>query len=709
MKFRALLVVTAAFYAGREVVNFLLELDNVVPRALPESDTSSAAREGESEPGSDEAATPTIEVASDDDQEIREANRALMFTLGGFTAAGLGLLYRPLRFLSLPLLAYGMLPVAQNAWRSYTGERRLTYPIVELAQATTELLLGRLVLTAGGLLLYTGGNRMLVGMRRRARQLFVETVSSAEDGAWVLRDDAEVLVPFDAIVVGDQIVIRAGDSIPVDGCIVEGVVGVDQSALTGEAGLVELTVGDSVLAATTVLSGDAIISAERTSRETVMARVVSLLATTTSYEQSLRDRVSRVTDRSVRPTLALAGYGLLTRGPGGLIAGLWTNALDMMWVTSPLSMFNTLQAAGEAEILIKDGRSLEIVSDVDFVVFDKTGTLTVDQLELVAIYSGEADAHDDHALLRLAAALERRQSHPLARAIVRAASGDPDPLPEVEGHEITVGFGVRGRVAGRDVLVGSRRYLAEVGVVLPESFTRVFTAAEQRGHTAISIAIDGHYAGALELAPTVRGDAGAVVEYLRERGVELMVLSGDEEGPTRVLAEALGISRYRSGALPEDKVAVINALQAAGRRVCFVGDGINDALAMRRANLSVSLAGASSIAAESAQVILRADGLRRLPTMFELGDHYAADQRLILGASVAVTTLNAAGLILANFSLLPIVGLYAAGALVSFSAALMPSVRDYRRLESPAEPEVLRPRLALPRASDRASADVACD
>lgn len=669
----SLLWMGAAYLSGREVVVFLQEQgqDREPPVAPPpppdpppEDDLASGIQTLREPP------TPRDEA-----EELRTANRTLGLAAGGAVAAGFGMfLYPALSLLSVPLLIAGIVPAAKHAWRESRAKKQLSYAGLEIVQAASELALGQVFLTAGGWLLYAGGKRLLISTRRDARDALIASVTHAAIGAWVERDGVEVLTPLDQIQIGDRVVVRGGDQIVVDGRLVAGVLGVDQRALTGESGLVELTVGDVAHAGTTVLSGEGVLIAERTGRETVMARVEVLLASATSYEQQLTTRVTRVTERSVRPTLALAAFGLLTRGPLGIIGGFWTNSLDMAWMSAPYSMLNTIRTANRTGIVVKDGRSLELISKVDTVIFDKTGTLTLDRLTVAAVRC--TGAFDEASLLRLAAAIEQYQSHPIARAIVEATRHDPRPLPPTEGRRIEIGHGVRGRAGGHELLIGSARLFALEGVAVPAQIGDLEDTAARRGHSTIYVAVDGRCAGVVELAPQIRPEARAVIERLRARGLAVMILSGDDEGPTRALAEALGVERFIARALPEAKMAVIDELKAEGHCVCFVGDGINDVLAMHHANVSVAVAGAASLAMESAQVVL-ASGLECLVALFEIGDDFSADQRLIMNSALATTTLSAFGFIVAGFGLPALVGVYSLGVGLSVFSSMRPSLRSY--------------------------------
>jgi heavy metal translocating P-type ATPase len=650
-----LLALGAAVVTGREYLKFFrAELGKGEPEPEPE-----ALPEPEPEP-------------SDIEDEVRASEDSLALTAGAAVMFGAGALIHPVfRMFGFPLLFAGMLPSAVQAWRSLRSEGRLHYVGLELMQSVAETVAGFPGLTVAGWGIFTGGQRMLLATRRGTRQELLGAFAQAAEHAWVIQDGVEVQIPLEQIRRGDLISIRAGDTVPVDGCIVEGAIGVDQRALTGESRLQEIGVGDSVLAVSVVLSGEAILRADRTGDETLAARVEALLANTKSYEQTLIDRISQSTERSVRPTLAIAGYGLLTRGPIGILGGLWTNALDMAWLTAPLSMLNTMRAASQFGILVKDGRSLEQLATIDTFVFDKTGTLTLDEYEVCAVHTRAG--LDRQELLCIAAAVEGRMQHPIARAIVEAAR-DCAEFPHIDGIVHELGYGLRGVRCGEDVLLGSRRLMERHEVELPEPLAD----AEQHGHSLVYLALGGRYAGAIELTPRIRPEAEAVIARLRARGLEVMVLTGDDEDPTRALAAKLGIDRYFARVLPEGKADVVAKLQAEGRRVCFVGDGINDALAMHRANVSVSLGDASMLALESSQIVLRNNDLQLLEVLLQIGESFARDQRVVIGSSLIATAVNTTGFMLAKFSLGTIVFVYLTGFGTSLVTATLPRLRRYQ-------------------------------
>lgn len=667
-----LIWVAATTLVGKEFLEFFK--DSAAP---PDGDPGPTPQEPMSAAATAEAALTGDSRQPSDEQQVVAVDRAIALSGGALVLAAAGSVFTPwLRLMSLPVLVAALYPTARIEVRKAWAERRVRFQALEVGHTVIELAMGLLGLSASGWLVFSTGQRILLSTRREARSEFASAMSATTASVWLVRDGVEVEIPLERAVAGDLLVVRAGDSIPIDGHIVEGAIGVDQRALTGESTLRELGIGAPVRSATLVLSGHAIIHTERTGSDTVAARVEALIAGSTSYEQQLQARVTRLTDRSVRPTLLLAGYGLLTRGPVGVVGGLWSNALDIAWLSSPLSMRTTCQAAARLGILIKDGRSLELLGSVDTVIFDKTGTLTLDQFDIHAVHRIEPSMSEID-ILRLAAALEGHQPHPIARAIVAAAGRDPRPLPAVEHCLHEIGYGVRGVVDDRPVALGSRRMMASEGITaLPET-AEFAELAELAGRSLIYLAIDGRLAGAVELAPSVRPEALELVQGLQRRGLDVMMLSGDEDGPARLLAASLGIPRCYSRTLPEEKGLIIDALQAEGRRVLFVGDGINDAIALHRATVSISIRGASAVAVDSAQILVQEDALARIPALFAIGAHYTADQRKIEGAAKLSTAVNVTGFLLAGFNLGAVVGIYLAGFGASLAIASMPRIRGY--------------------------------
>ncbi len=307
--------------------------------------------------------------------------------------------------------------------------------------------------------------------------------------------------------------------------------------------------------------------------------------------------------------------------------------------TTPLTLMAYLDMSARSNILVKDGRSLELLSSIDTVVFDKTGTLTVDQPTVCGVHVCGDLGEDD--LLALAAAIEQHQSHPIAAAIREAADVQGLALPAVDETSVDVGYGLAVMLSGQRVQLGSQRYMGLSDVTIPDDLQQLASEQQAQGHSIVYLAVDGVLQGAIELQPTVRPEACAVVDALHHRGIELAMITGDQEAPAQALAATLGIDRVFANILPEQKADLVRELQAQGKQVMFVGDGINDSIALKQAKVSVSIAGATTVATDTAQIVLMDGTLMQLDTLFDLAERYERDlnRQYVMGIHVPAAYL----------------------------------------------------------------------
>ncbi|HXJ42236.1 MAG TPA: heavy metal translocating P-type ATPase, partial [Bryobacteraceae bacterium] len=503
--------------------------------------------------------------------------------------------------------------------------------------------------------------KLMLKTEDRSRQMLANMFGQQPRTVHVMVDGHEVEKPFEELIVGDVLVVHAGQMVPVDGAIWSGTAAVDQHVLTGEAQPAEKGPGDRVFAATVMLAGRVEVKVEKTGAETAAAQIRDLLANTTDFRTAIQARWVGVANQTVLPTLGLAALALPILGPVSALAVINSNYVAVLKVASPLGMLNFLQRASRAGILIKDGRALEAACKVDTVVFDKTGTLTEPEPHLGEIHTF-GDTHPDD-LLTCAAAVEANQAHPVARAILSAARASQLSLPDLDDARYDVGYGIQARIGERMIHVGSARYMAMQNIELPPAFGPQLEVIHSRGGSVIYVASNGHAAGALELRPTLRPEAKEVVARLKEMGLTLHIISGDHAAPTAALASDLGIEHFFAEVLPQDKSRLIRELQQKGRKVCFVGDGINDAIALKQADVSVSIRGASSLATDTAQMILMDESLRQLNQVFEVAHDYEANLKALLtttfvpglvslGSVFFLGAGNATALLLFNLSMI---------------------------------------------------------
>ena len=413
--------------------------------------------------------------------------------------------------------------------------------------------------------------------------------------------------------------------------------------------------------------------------ETVAAKIGDVLNKTASYQLALQSKGSKICHDFALPTLLMSALALTTLGPESGLAILNSSFGVTIRMSSPVTMLNLLNIASQNAILLKDGRSLDLLSEVDTVVFDKTGTLTLVRPDVARVVPLEGFATEP--LLALAAAAERGQSHPIALAIVAEAEGRGIVIPEIDQARYEVGYGIKVVIDGLSVLVGSDRFMALEGMTLPPELLEAQVEAHRRGNSLVLVAVDGRLGGAIELEPTIRPEAHEVLNALRQRGLDLVVISGDQEEPTRDLAKRLGMDRYFANILPEGKASLVEQLQDEGHIVCFVGDGINDSIALKKSNVSVSLRGSTTVATDAAQIVLMQESLQQLPFLFDLGDDMERGTRLGLIAGMVPGVITVGGVFLLGWGYLSTIGLSLLGLSSGMAAAVYPLYK-YRYLSA---------------------------
>ncbi|MGY0006771.1 heavy metal translocating P-type ATPase [Micromonospora sp. I033] len=426
----------------------------------------------------------------------------------------------------------------------------------------------------------------------------------------VLRGGQETRIPVDQLVVGDRFVVRPGEKVATDGVVDEGTSAVDASMLTGESVPVEVGPGDTVVGATVNAGGRLVVRATRVGGDTQlaqMARLVEQAQTGKAAVQRLADRISGV---FVPIVIALAagtlGWWL---GTGAGTAAAFTAAVAVLIIACPCALGLATPTAllvgtgrgAQLGILIKGPEVLESTRQVDTVVLDKTGTVTTGKMTLVDVLP--AEGVDAAELLRLAGALEGASEHPIARAVADGAA-EAGPLPAVTGFANAEGLGVTGTVDGREVVVGRLRLLRERGLDVPEEVVRAATGAEAAGRTAVLAGWDGRARGVLAVADVVKPTSRAAVARLRELGLTPVLLTGDNATVAKAVAAEVGIDEVIAEVLPADKVDVVERLQGEGRTVAMVGDGINDAAALARADLGLAMGTGTDVAIEASDLTL---------------------------------------------------------------------------------------------------------
>ena len=467
---------------------------------------------------------------------------------------------------------------------------------------------------------------LLAKTKNNSRKSLVNLFGHVPQFVWVVVDGVEVELPFEKLQIGDQVVVVAGQMIPVDGTISTGMASIDQHQLTGEARLAEKSIGDEVFASTVIRSGKITVRVEKAGQDTVAAQIGQILNRTADVNLAIQSRAESFLDTVIPSVLVVSAASLPLLGLNGALALLWCVPGYRMLVLGPMTMVNYLHILSRKGILIKDGKSLEELSDIDTIVFDKTGTLTQEIPFVSQVFCNPSTPLNgklsQEQLLTYAAAAEYRQTHPYARAILQAADEWALNIPHIDDIHYEVGYGVKVNLDGKVIRVGSERFMEMCGVTIPLEIKEEQARCHNEGYALVYVAIDEQLGGAIELQPTIRPEVKEVIRALHESGKNLYIISGDNEAPTRRLAQEVGIDHYFANTLPENKANLVKQLQEQGRSVCFVGDGINDAIALKQANVSISLRGATTIAMDTAQIVLMNGDLTQLPYLFDLSQEF---------------------------------------------------------------------------------------
>ncbi|GFZ90480.1 heavy metal translocating P-type ATPase [Nesterenkonia alkaliphila] len=464
----------------------------------------------------------------------------------------------------------------------------------------------------------------------------------------VLKEGREIRLPIKELSVDDQFVVRPGEKIATDGTVVSGASAVDMSMLTGESVPVEVAQGDPVVGATINTSGRLVVRASRIGADTQLAQMAQLVEQAQSGKAEVQRLADRISGIFVPIVLLITAVTLvLWLILGAPAEAAFTAAVAVLIIACPCALGLATPTAllvgtgrgAQQGILIKGPEVLESSRGLDTVVLDKTGTVTTGAMQVTSLLSArqwggenegsrlsraktsagaesseaiEESERSDSQLLRLAGGLESASEHPVARAITNAAreslgstQGTLPPPSQFRNHE---GRGVSGIVEGHQVLIGRRHLMGAHGVVLPEQVNGLISRAESRGSTAVLVAVDGEFSGVITVADTVKQTSAEAVAQLKALGMEPVLLTGDNQGAAQRVADEVGIQQVIAEALPEDKVQAVKELQAAGRTVAMVGDGVNDAAALAQAELGIAMGTGTDVAIDAADItVIRGD------------------------------------------------------------------------------------------------------
>jgi P-type Cu+ transporter len=527
--------------------------------------------------------------------------------------------------------------------------------------------------------------------------------------ARVLRSGAEIEVPIEEVIVGDEVLIRPGEKIPVDATVLSGQSAVDESMVTGESMPVAKHAGDTVIGATVNTTGSLRVRAEKVGADTMLAQIIRMVQQAQASRapiQRLADAISAYFVPVVIATAIVTFAVWLVVGPAPTLTRALVSAVAVLIIAcpcalglaTPLSIMVGTGKGARAGILIRSAEALETAHKLDTIVMDKTGTITTGKPALTDLRVTGTVAENE--LLMLVAAAEADSEHPISSAVVAGARDRGIELPVVSAFDSITGKGVRASVAGISVLVGTATLLAENGINTAE-LAHISAEFAAEGKTPILAAIDSHPAGVIAVADTVKDGSVAAIAALRRLGLQVVMITGDNAGTAAAIARQVGVERVLAEVLPEHKAGEIRRLQAEGRRVGMVGDGINDAPALAQADVGLAIGTGTDVAIEAADITLISGSLAGVVTAIRLS---RATMRNIRQNLFFALVYNAVGIPLAAGVLYPLLGLrlspmIAAGAMALSSLSVVGNANRLRRYHieplPPVEPPTIEPQVEV--------------
>jgi Cu2+-exporting ATPase len=606
-----------------------------------------------------DAPAPRIEAASDTQPQAGAQQRNLeelhshykdisIFSVGALTLKNLVPAAGPLGFAAY---VYGLAPQLRSVEQSLRTTRRVNVDSLFLFADILALLTGSYIAASFSLYLIQTGKLGIVRAKGRSLQHIQHLFRDLPSNVWVMRDGVEMEVPLKTIQRDDIVVLHAGKVIPVDGVITKGFAGIDQQALTGEAQVAEKGPGDRVFANTILLNGRILVKVEQSGPETTANQIAEILVNSINYKSKSQLRGEKWADQLINPMFFSSLVLLPVIGPVSTSVFINAHIGMRIRILAPMGTLKHIGMASKKGLLVKDGRALEKFLDVDTILFDKTGTLTHEEPEVTGIIStGVLDARE---IIRHAAIAEQKLTHPIARAILNKALEMDVSFPEIDDSRYAIGYGIKVDSGGETIQAGSLRYLDGENIFVSEELRRLQDSEQLSGRSYVFLAVNREVVGALQLQPRARRDIADVIAKLREQGIRYMaIVSGDTDIPTRLLAEKLGMDGYFANVLPQQKADIVATLQAEGKTVCFIGDGINDSIALKQADVSISLAGANTIAKDMAEIVLMEGHIGAVNDLHDISRALDKNLKRSLKLSIAPGAINLLGAFVLHFNTL---------------------------------------------------------
>ena len=537
----------------------------------------------------------------------------------------------------------------RDALRSLS-KGRVEVNSLDAAAITVSLVRGEHKTAASVMFMLGLGELLEDWTHKRSVNDLARTMSLGVERVWLKKDGTEVLVPIREIQEGDEIIVRTGSMIPLDGKVISGDAEVNQATLTGEALPVHKKEGSYAYAGTVVEEGSCVIQVDKVTGSGKYDRIVKMIEESEKLKSEVESRAAHLADKLVPYCLGgtLLTY-LLTRNATKAMSILMVDFSCALKLAMPISVISAMREGQTCGITVKGGKFLEAVAAADTVIFDKTGTLTRSQPEVARVITfGE---NDETEALRLAACLEEHYPHSIANAVVKAASDRGLVHEELHSEvEYVVAHGIASSIQGIKVVLGSYHFVFEdEGCTLPEGEEARFESLPEE-YSHLFLAVGGELAAVICIEDPLRDEAGNVLAQLKELGIgRLVMMTGDSARTARAVAEAVGVDEFYAEVLPEDKAEFVRREKAAGRKVIMIGDGVNDSPALSEADAGIAISSGAAIAREVADITVSADDLSSLVTLrrlsVELMKRINSNYHTIIGFNFGLMVLGAAGIL----------------------------------------------------------------
>ena len=556
-------------------------------------------------------------------------------------------------FLPAPVRTVITIAKAGKYWKQgmrTLANRKIEVPVLDATAIGVSVLRGDMNSANSIMFLLGIGEILEEWTHKKSVEDLARSMSLNITKVWQLVNGKEVLVPSNAIVLGDEVVVHMGNVIPFDGVLTSGDAMVNQASLTGEPLPVHKTTGGYVYAGTVVEDGDLTLKVEKSAGGTRFEKVVAMIEDSEKLKSSLEGKAEHLADRLVPYTLAGTGaVYLLTRNVMKALAVLMVDFSCALKLAMPISVLSAIREASHYQVTVKGGKYLEAMSEADTIVFDKTGTLTKAQPTVVDVIPF-CEAQSDE-LLRIAACLEEHFPHSMAKAVVDAATQKGLVHEEIHSKvEYIVAHGISSFVEGKKVVIGSAHFIFEdEKCVVPEGYQSRFDSLPEE-YSHLYLAVDGKLCAVICIEDPLREEAAEVIQELKKVGIKnVVMMTGDSNRTARAIAARVGVDRYFAEVLPEDKAHFVEKAKANGSKVIMIGDGINDSPALSAADVGIAISDGAEIAREIADVTVGADNLYQIVTLRQISNalmkRIHTNYRRIVAINAGLIVLGVTGLI----------------------------------------------------------------